>query len=242
MIHRTPTEAGRGARDEKVGGKVLGAHAGGVPGLPAPPRPESRGRPPLPRGASFLHRGERSLARSAGALWSLEQRVETLRSTEQGRRFRSILRRACVHELHGASPSDVRLHRRARACVGGRSKGGQEGQALGRSRGGFTTKIHAKSDASGDIIAFDLTGGEAFEGVTSKPCSISGPTFSPAPSSATKATPARPIGTPRERAASLPSSPTRPTKRTSQPSSHAPSTRPVPASSRASDGSSASSA
>ena len=66
--------------------------------------------------------------------------------------------------LHGASPSDVRLHRRARSCIGGRSKGGQEGQALGRSRGGFTTKIHAKSDASGDIIAFDLTGGEAFDG------------------------------------------------------------------------------
>jgi transposase len=90
--------------------------------------------------------------------------VETLRSAEQGRRFRSLLRRARVHEFHGASPSDVRLHRRARACVGGWSKGGQEGQALGRSRGGFTTKIHAKSDASGDIIAFDLTGGEAFDG------------------------------------------------------------------------------
>ena len=118
----------------------------------------------LPRGASFLHRRERSLARSAGALRSLEQRVETLRSAEQGRRFRSLFRRARVHEFHGASPSDVRLHRRARACVGGWSKGGQEGQALGRSRGGFTTKIHAKSDASGDIIAFDLTGGEAFDG------------------------------------------------------------------------------
>jgi hypothetical protein len=38
---------------------------------------------------------------------------------------------------------------------------GQDGQALGRLGGGFTTKIHAKSDASGDIIAFDLTGGEA---------------------------------------------------------------------------------
>jgi Transposase DDE domain len=38
---------------------------------------------------------------------------------------------------------------------------GPEGQALGRSRGGFTTKIHAKSDASGDITPFDLTGGEA---------------------------------------------------------------------------------
>jgi transposase len=57
-----------------------------------------------------------------------------------------------------------RLHGRARSCVGGRSKGGQEGQALGRSRGGFTTKINAKSDASGDIIAFDLTGGQAFDG------------------------------------------------------------------------------
>ena len=56
------------------------------------------------------------------------------------------------------------LHHRARACVGGRGKRGQDGQALGRSRGGFTTKIHAKSDASGDIIAFDLTGGEASDG------------------------------------------------------------------------------
>ncbi|WP_428980959.1 hypothetical protein [Lichenibacterium dinghuense] len=38
------------------------------------------------------------------------------------------------------------------------------GQALVRSRGGFATKIHAKSDASGGIIAFGLTGGEACDG------------------------------------------------------------------------------
>ncbi|MEC5383715.1 IS5 family transposase [Aurantimonas sp. C2-6-R+9] len=44
--------------------------------------------------------------------------------------------------------------------LGGRRKRGQHGQALGRSRGGFTTKIHAKSDASGAMIGFDLTGGE----------------------------------------------------------------------------------
>ena len=50
---------------------------------------------------------------------------------------------------------------RARARIGRRSQRGTDAQALGRSRGGFTTKIHAKSDASGDIIAFDLTGGEA---------------------------------------------------------------------------------
>jgi transposase len=104
------------------------------------------------------------MARLAGTLRPLEQRVETLRSLEQGRRVRGVLRYARVDERHGASHSDVRFNHRARACVGGRSKRGQEGQALGRSQGGFTTKIHAKSDASGDIIAFDLTGGEAFDG------------------------------------------------------------------------------
>jgi transposase len=101
------------------------------------------------------------MARPAGTLWSLEQRVETLRSLERGWRLRSLLRRACRDEFVRASHPDVRLDDRARACVGRWSKRGQERQALGRSRGGFTTKIHAKSDASGDIIAFDLTGGEA---------------------------------------------------------------------------------
>ena len=40
----------------------------------------------------------------------------------------------------------------------------QNGQALGRSRGGFTTKIHAKADSCGNLIGFDLTGGEASDG------------------------------------------------------------------------------
>ncbi|MFC5384596.1 IS5 family transposase [Aquamicrobium segne] len=60
----------------------------------------------------------------------------------------------------GPFDPDVRFHHCARPYLGGRRKGGQQGQALGRSRGGFTTKIHAKADNSGDIIAFDLTGGQ----------------------------------------------------------------------------------
>jgi transposase len=87
--------------------------------------------------------------------------VETFRPPEQGRCVRGLLRRSRRNEFVGASDPNVRFHRRARACVGRRRKRGQEGQALGRSRGGFTTKIHAKSGASGDVIAFDLTGGEA---------------------------------------------------------------------------------
>lgn len=37
---------------------------------------------------------------------------------------------------------------------------GQKGQALGRSRGGFSTKIYLKTDFDGHPSAFDLTGGE----------------------------------------------------------------------------------
>ena len=143
----------------------------------------------------------RALPERFGPWNSVWKRFDRL---EQRRRVRGVLRHARLDEFHGASHSDVQLDHRARACVGGRGERGQEGQALGRSRGGFTTKIHAKSDASGDIIAFDLTGGEASTRVTSEPCSTSDPTFNPEPSSATKATPARPIGTPREHAALLP--------------------------------------
>jgi transposase len=41
------------------------------------------------------------------------------------------------------------------------AKGGQDGQALGRSRGGFSTKIHLKVDLDGLPLAFHLTEGQA---------------------------------------------------------------------------------
>lgn len=54
----------------------------------------------------------------------------------------------------------------ARSCVlihvplGPQKKGGQAGQALGRSRGGFSTKIHANVDGLGNPLRFRLTGGQ----------------------------------------------------------------------------------
>jgi transposase len=60
-----------------------------------------------------------------------------------------------------ASCSDVRFHRRASPCFGGGRKRGQDNQALGRSRGGFSTKIHLDTDFGGLPIAFHLPGGEA---------------------------------------------------------------------------------
>src|SRR5215472_6955502 len=57
-----------------------------------------------------------------------------------------------------------RFHDRAGAPTCGRRKrGNQNQQALGRSRGGFSTKIHLRTNAKGDPLTFDVTGGEAHE-------------------------------------------------------------------------------
>ena len=48
-----------------------------------------------------------------------------------------------------------------RSAVGG--KGGEKKQAVGRSRGGRNTKIHALADAKGRLIAILLTGGQAHD-------------------------------------------------------------------------------
>jgi hypothetical protein len=52
---------------------------------------------------------------------------------------------------------------RARVSAAG-AKGGKKARRLGARAARFTTKIRAKSNASGDILDFDLTGGEAFDG------------------------------------------------------------------------------
>jgi transposase len=52
----------------------------------------------------------------------------------------------------------VRAHQHAAGA-----KGGQQAQGLGWSRGGFSSKIHAKVDAFGLPLAFRLTGGESAE-------------------------------------------------------------------------------
>ena len=52
---------------------------------------------------------------------------------------------------------------RAHACAAGYGKDSQEKQALGRSKGGFTTKIHALVDALGNPLKFILTAGQRHE-------------------------------------------------------------------------------
>ncbi len=61
--------------------------------------------------------------------------------------------------------ADARHHGCASPPARGGRKAAQRGQrsaavALGRSRGGFSTKLHVRADANGMPLAFALTGGE----------------------------------------------------------------------------------
>ena len=49
---------------------------------------------------------------------------------------------------------------RAHPCAAGYEKGQNDREALGRSKGGFTTKIHAVVDALGQALCFSLTSGQ----------------------------------------------------------------------------------
>src|SRR3546814_9135691 len=55
-------------------------------------------------------------------------------------------------------------HGRPGASLRGRAKkGDQDAQGLGRSRGGFTTKLHARCDGQGRPLCFVLTPGQAHD-------------------------------------------------------------------------------
>jgi transposase len=60
------------------------------------------------------------------------------------------------------SPDD-RLNRGPGPPSGSRRKRGTQSQALGRSRGGFTSKIHARTNGEGLPLGFIITGGEAHD-------------------------------------------------------------------------------
>ena len=59
--------------------------------------------------------------------------------------------------------ADDRCDHRARASLRRRRKGGAERNALGRSRGGFSTKINARTTAEGLPIGIVITPGQAHD-------------------------------------------------------------------------------
>jgi transposase len=59
-----------------------------------------------------------------------------------------------------AQRADDRQHGDPGAPSGGRRKRGTQKQGFGRSKGGFTTKIHLRANADGLPVAAEITGGE----------------------------------------------------------------------------------
>src|SRR5215218_156618 len=122
-------------------------------------RAHRQGQPTLCRGRAVPLSSWHSLARSARALRLRGQGADPLQPLGQGWRVGARVPARggrCRQRVR-----DDRQHHRARSSARGRrpQKAGPD-QAIGRSKGGLTTKIHALVDALGNPVGFHLTGGQ----------------------------------------------------------------------------------
>ena len=99
-----------------------------------------------------------ALARSAQRFRQVEQRLPALPPLGEGRRVRARLRLPVWRAGLRICPD--RWHHRHRPPEGEWRKGGTQAQAIGRSRGGLTTKIVALADALGNLVRFVLLPGQ----------------------------------------------------------------------------------
>src|SRR5215210_146476 len=126
-------------------GRTCRAHRQGQPAV-------CRGRAlPLPRG--------HSLARLARAVRLRGQGADPLQPLGQGWRVGARVPARggrCRHRVR----DDRQPHCARSSALSRRPQKAGLGQAIGRSKGGLTTKIHALVDALGNPVGFHLTGGQ----------------------------------------------------------------------------------
>src|SRR5512144_90074 len=127
---------------------------------PAGVRGTARGVPAVSERGTVGAAQWRAAALAAGGIGSLEQRVQTVLTL--GRAWDlDGLASACSRRPRLAGGL-LGQHDGAGACLcRGTTKSTPVAEALGRSRGGFSTKIHALTDALGNPLALQLTGGQA---------------------------------------------------------------------------------
>ena len=103
----------------------------------------------------------RPMAAPSSRVGELEQRLQTIRPLERpgylGTAASAFGRRPGYgiphHRQHGGPGPPLRRGSAPK-------KGGQAAQALGRSRGGFSTQVHVSVDSLGNPLRFILTGGQ----------------------------------------------------------------------------------
>ena len=105
---------------------------------------------PSDAGACWKTAAARFYRWTASGVWAKILAELQLEVAERGRVDRS---------KHFVDGTVVRAHQ----CAAGASAGSQENEALGRSRGGFTTKFHVRAEGNGMPLAFVLTSGQWHE-------------------------------------------------------------------------------
>ncbi|MBC7586147.1 MAG: IS5 family transposase, partial [Tardiphaga sp.] len=103
------------------------------------------------------------MAGSAALVRSLEQRVHALPRLGEGEYLEAVVRRGLRRSRHGVRHGRCH-HRQGPPPRSGRKRGTQN-QAIGRSKGGMTTKILALTDALGNLVRFVLLPGQRFDTV-----------------------------------------------------------------------------
>src|SRR6266567_2088595 len=106
----------------------------------------------------------RAMARPARTIWQVEFGLRALHPLEQARGGGcgirdagepwACRRRGTCHRFHNCAGAPTCRRRK---------RGNQNREALGRSRGGFSTEIHLRTNAKGNPLTFDVTGGEVHE-------------------------------------------------------------------------------
>ena len=121
------------------------------------------------RGRSPRHQRHRTcieerlpLVRLPARVWSSDNDLQSLCTLGAAGHLGKSVPGACWERtIH--RHTDDRFYARQSASLGFGRKRGERKQAVGRSRGGRNTKIHALADAKGRLLAILLTGGEAHD-------------------------------------------------------------------------------
>jgi len=103
------------------------------------------------------------MARSAGRVRQLEFDLSAIPALGRQRLVGRDPGGACGQWRSGHDIADDRCDNRARASLRRWRKGGAERNALGRSRGGFSTKINARTNAEGLPIGIVITPGQVHD-------------------------------------------------------------------------------
>src|SRR5271163_3435779 len=141
----------------------MGEDGAALPGQADGSRAQRKRQSPLCRSGAMDRANGKPVARSSGCVRQLEQRLQAVPGLGQSRRFRqavrSLLGRAGYGIRHGR-----RHYRQGPPPRPGRKRGTQS-QAIGRSKGGMTTKILALTDALGNLVRFVPLPGHRFDTV-----------------------------------------------------------------------------